>query len=120
MSPPPCQTLGKWHGKGKYVSAVWSHHQRQGLDHWNQQVDPKEIGDRREEASFQPDGGGTHRTGPGAGRGRRSQQIAGGSLFGSTSSQEQSDRSSIPRGQAMEEMSQIRKLFEANLEPADQ
>ena len=33
---------------------------------------------RREDAPFQPDGGGTHRTGPGAGRHRRRQDIAGG------------------------------------------
>ena len=98
MSPPPGQVLGTWHGKGKYVSAVWGHHQQQGRGHWHQQVDPKEIGDRREEASLQPDGGGTHRTGRGAGRGRRSQEIDGGSPFGSPSSPEQSDRSSIPSG----------------------
>ena len=109
-----CQELGKWHGKGKYVSAVWSHNQRQEEDHWNQQVNPKEIGDRREEASFQRDGGGRHRTGIGAG------EIAGGSPFGSTSSPEQSDRSSIPSGEAMEEMSQIRNLLEANSEPVGQ
>ena len=97
-SPPPGQALGKWHGKGKYVSAVRGHQQRQGRDHWNQQVDPEEIGDRRGEASFQPDVGGTHRTGSGAGRGRRSQEIAGGSPCEGTSSPEQSDRSSIPSG----------------------
>ena len=61
MSTPPGQALGKWHGKAKYVSAVRGHHQRQGGDHWNQQVGPEETGDRRGEASFQPDpdGGGT-------------------------------------------------------------
>ena len=77
MSTPPGQALGKWHGKGKYVSAMRSHHQRQERDHGNQQVDPEEIGDRRGEASFQLDGGGTHRTGLGAGRDRRSQEVAG-------------------------------------------
>ena len=78
---------------------------RQGRDHWNQQVDPKEIGDRRGEALFQLTGGY-----------RRSEEIAGGSPFGTTSSPEQSDRSSIPR----QALSQIRKLLEANLEPAEQ
>ena len=29
MSTPPGQALVKWHGKGKYVSAVRDHHQRQ-------------------------------------------------------------------------------------------
>ena len=60
MSTPPGQALGNGHGKGKHVSAVQDHHQRQGRDRWNQQVDPEETGDRRGEASFQPDGGGTH------------------------------------------------------------
>ena len=37
MSPSVGQSLGKWYGKGKYVPAVWSHHQRQGRNHRNQQ-----------------------------------------------------------------------------------
>ena len=41
---------------------------------------------------------GTHRTGPSAGRDRRSLEIAGGSPSGSTGSPEQSDRSSMPSG----------------------
>ena len=52
MSTPPGQALGKWHRKWKYVSAVWSHHQRQGRDHRNQQVDPEETGDRRGKRHF--------------------------------------------------------------------
>ena len=36
MPTPPGQALGKWHGKGKYVSAVRGYHQRRGRDHWNQ------------------------------------------------------------------------------------
>ena len=42
---PPGQALGKWHGKGKYVSVVRGYHQRQGRDQWNHQVDREEIGD---------------------------------------------------------------------------
>ena len=38
MSTPPGQALGKWHGKGEYVSAVRGHHKRQGRDHWNQLI----------------------------------------------------------------------------------
>ena len=45
MSTPPGQALGKWHGKGKCVSAVRGHHQRQGRNHWNQQGDPKATDD---------------------------------------------------------------------------
>ena len=80
------------------MSAVRGHHQRQGRDHRNQQVDPEETGDLRGEASSQPDGGGKHRAGSGAGRGRRRQEIAGGSPCGGTSRPEQSERSSIPSG----------------------
>ena len=45
MQPPPGQALGQWHGKGKYVSAVRGHHQRQGRHHWNQQIGPEETGE---------------------------------------------------------------------------
>ena len=96
MSTPPGQPLSKWHGKGKYVPAVWSHHQRQGQNHGNQQVHTAELGVQRGEASFQPDGGGTRGAGSGAGRGRRSQEVAGRGPCGGTSSPEESDRSSIP------------------------
>ena len=109
MSTPPGQALGKWHGKGKYVSAVRGHHQRQGRDHWNQQVGPEETGDQRGETSSQQDGGGTYRAGSGAGRGPRSQEVAKRGPCGSSSSPEQSNRSRFP-GQAMEEMAQIKKL----------
>ena len=92
MSTPPGQALGKRHGKGKYVSAAWSQHQRQGRDHGNQQVHTAEMGVQRGEAPFQPKGGGTYRAGFGAGRGRRSQEVAGRSPCGSPSSPEQSNR----------------------------
>ena len=112
---PSGQALEQWHGKGKHVSAVRCHYQRQGRDHWDQQGDPKATDDRREDASLQPNGGGTHRSGPGTGRDRRSQEIAGGSPFGSTSGPEQSDRKACPVGEAMEEMVKIKSLMEANL-----
>ena len=69
MPTPPGQALVKWHEKGKYVSAVRGHQQRQGRDHWNQQIGPEETGDRRGETASQQDGGGTHGAGSGAGRG---------------------------------------------------
>ena len=46
---PPGQALGQRHGKGKYVSAVRGHHQRQGRDHLNLQIGPEETGERRGE-----------------------------------------------------------------------
>ena len=98
MQAPPGQALGKWHGKGKYVSAVRGHHQRQGRDHWNQQIGPEETGERRGETVSQQKGGGTHRAGSGAGRGRRSQEVAGRGPCGGPSSPEQSNRTRIPRG----------------------
>ena len=81
MSSPVGQTPGERYGKGKHVPAVWSHHQRQGRNHGNQQVHAAEIGVQRGEAPFQPEGGGTHRTGSGAGRGRRIQEVAGRGPF---------------------------------------
>ena len=73
----------QWHGKGNHAPTVWSHHQRQRRDHWEQQVDSTATDDGRDTASLQPEGGWTHGVGPGAGRDRRSQTIAGGSLSGS-------------------------------------
>ena len=98
MPTPPGQALGQWHGEGKYVSAVRGHHQRQRRDHWNQQIGPEETGERRGETVSQQNGGGTHRAVSGAGRGRRSQEVAGISPCGGPSSPEQSDRSRIPGG----------------------
>ena len=52
MSTPPGQALGKWHGKGKYVSAVRGHHQRQGRDHWNSKsVQRKLVTDKKKHHS---------------------------------------------------------------------
>ena len=96
MPTPPSRALGKWHGKVKYVSAVRDHHQRPGRDHMNQQIGPEETGERRGETAPQQDGGGTHGAGSGAGRCRRSQEVAGRGPCGGSSSPEQSNRSSIP------------------------
>ena len=98
MPTPPGQALGQRHGKGKYVSAVRGHHQRQGRDHWNQQIGPEETGERRGETVSQQNGGGTHGAGSGAGRGRRSQEVAGRGPCGGPSSREQSNQSRIPGG----------------------
>ena len=104
--------------KAKDVSAVRGHHQRQGGDHWNQQVGPEDTGDRRREASFQPDpdGGGTYRAGSGAGNEvDEAKRLLEEAQVEVQAAQEQSDRSSIfGWGQAMEEMAQIKKLLEAN------
>ena len=87
MSSPSCQVVGQWHKKGKHVEPSSATRARSlGTD------------DRRDFASLQSDGGVTHRTGPSAGRDRQSQEIAGGSPSGSSSSPEQSDRSSMPSG----------------------
>ena len=58
MSSPCGQALGQLHGKGKHVPTVWSHHQRQGRGHWDQQVDSTATDDRRDTASLQPNDGG--------------------------------------------------------------
>ena len=98
MSTPPGQALGKWHGKGKYVSAVRGHHQRQGRDRWNQQIGSEVTGDRRRETASQQDGRRTYTAESGAGRGRRSQEVAGRGPCGSPSSPEQSSRSRFSGG----------------------
>ena len=116
MSTPPAQNLGKWHGKGKYVLIVRGHHQRQWRDHWNQQVDPEETGDRRGEASFQPDGGGTHR----AGSVDEAKRLLEDSHVEVQAPQNKVIEAAFRVGQAMEEMAQIRKLLEADSEPAGQ
>ena len=51
MPSPSGQALGQWHGTGKHVPTVWSHHQRQGRDHWDQQGDPTATDDRRDDRS---------------------------------------------------------------------
>ena len=94
MSAPSGQALGKWHRKGKYVSAVRDHHERQGRDHWNQQVGPEETGDRRGEASFQLDGEG--RTELQGEVGVTKRLLEG--PCGGPSSPEQSNRSRVPGG----------------------
>ena len=119
-SPPPGQALGKWHGKGKYVSAVWSHHQRQGRDHLNQQVDPDETGDRRGEASFQADGGGTHRAGSVQDEVDEAKRFLEEAHAEVQAAQSKVTEAAFRVGEAMEEMSQIKKLLEANSEPAGQ
>ena len=92
MPPLFDQALGQWHGKGNHVPTVWSHHQRQGRDHGDQQVDSTDT------VSLQPGGGRVHRVGSSAGRDRCGQTIAGGSPCGSTGSPAQSGRSSMPSG----------------------
>ena len=57
MSSPSGQALDQWRGKGNHVPTVWSHHQRQGRDHWDQLVDSTATDDRRDTASLQPEGG---------------------------------------------------------------
>ena len=78
-----------------------------------QQVDPKEVRERREEASFQLDGGVDMKN--------WTWDEAKG-LLEEAHLEEQSRTkfAAIRVGQPIEEMSQIRKLLGTNLEPADQ
>ena len=71
---------------------------RQGRNHGSQQVPYSGVGVRRGGVTFQPEGGGTHRTGSIARRGQLSQEVAGRSPFGGTICPAQSDRNSIPTG----------------------
>ena len=118
---PPGQALGKWHGKGKYVSAVRDH-QRQGRDHWNQQVGPEETGDRRGEASFQPDRTVEGRTELDLVQDEvdEAKRLLEEAHVEVQAAQNKVTEAAFRVGQAMEEVSQIRKLLEANSEPVDQ
>ena len=98
MSSPFGQDLGQRHGEGNHVPTVWSHHQRQGRDYKDQEVDPTATDDHRDTVSLQPECGWAHGVGPIARRDRRSQTIAGGSPRGSTSRSSQSGRISMPVG----------------------
>ena len=94
-------------GLPKLYSVYSSHHddssdgtesRRPGRNHGSQQVHTAVVGARRGEVTFQPEGGGTHRTGSIARRGQLSQEVAGRGPFGGTICPEQSDRNSIPTG----------------------
>ena len=111
---------GKWHGKGKYVSAVWGHHQRQGQDHWNKQVDPEELVTDEEKR---------HSSRKVAGRTEldlvqddvdEAKRLLEEAHVEEQASQNKVTEAAFRVGQVSEEMSQIRKLLEAKLEPADQ
>ena len=119
MSTPSGQALGKWHGKGKYVSAVWVHHQRQGRDHWNQQVGPEETTDEgkhhfswtvegRTELDLVQD------------EVEEAKRLLEEVHVEVQAAQNKVTEAAFRVGQAMEEMAQIRKLLEANSEPAGQ
>ena len=120
MSPPPGQALGKRHGKGKYVSAVRGHHQRQGRDHWNQQVGPEETGDRRGEhhSSWTVEG----RTELDLVQDEvdEAKRLLEEAHVEVQAAQNKVTEAAFRVGQAMEEMAQIKKLLEANSEPAGQ
>ena len=120
MSTPPGQALGKWHGKRIYVSAVRGHHQRQGRDHWNQQIGQEETGDRR--GKHHPSSTVEGRTEldlvqDGVDEAKRLLEEAHVEV---QAGQNKVTEAAFRVGQAMEEMAQIKKLLEANSEPAGQ
>ena len=118
MQAPPGQALGKWHGK--YVSAVRGHHQRQGRDHWNQQIGPEETGERRGETVSQQrwrDARGWIWCGDEVDEAKRLLEEAHVEV---QAAQDKVTKAASRVGQAMEEMAQIKKLLEANSEPAGQ
>ena len=71
---------------------------RQGRNHGNQQVLAAGVGVRRGGTTFQPEDGGTHRTGSIARRGQLRQEVTEKDPFGGTICPEQSDRNSISTG----------------------
>ena len=119
MRAPPGQALGQRHGKEKYVTAVRSHHQRQGRDHWNQQIGPEETGERRGEAASQQHGGRTELdlVQDEVDEAKRLLEEAHVEV---QAAQNNVTEAAFRVGQAMEEMAQIKKLLEANSEPPGQ
>ena len=75
------------------------------------------VGVRRGGATFQPEDGGTHRTGSIARRGQLSLEVAERGTFGE-SAQNKVIETAFRLEQAMEKMSLITKLLDVNLEPA--
>ena len=112
---PSGQALGHWHGKGKHVPTVWSHYQQQGRDHWDQQIGPEEIGERRGDASLQPEVGGTHRTG----QIDEAKRLLEKAYLEVQKAQSKVIEAACRLGEEMEEMAKIRSLMEANLQSAD-
>ena len=102
------------------MSAVQGHHQRQRRDYWNQQVDPEEIGDRR---------GKRHSSRTVEGRTEldlvqdeveEAKRLLEEAHVEVPPAQNKVTEAAFRLEQATEEMSQIRKLWEAHSEPADQ
>ena len=94
-------------GLPKLYSVYSNHHddssgatesRRQGRNHGNQQVHTAGVGVRRGGATFQPEDGGTHRTGSIARRCQLRQEVAEKGSFGGQICPEQTDRNSIPTG----------------------
>ena len=116
-------------GLPKLFSVYSNHHddssgatesRRQGRNHGNQQVHTVVVGVRRGGATFQPEDGGTHRTGSISRRGQLRQEEAEKAPLEEQSVQNKVIETAFRREQAMEKMSLITKLSEVNLEPACQ
>ena len=93
------------------------HHQRQGRDHWNQQVDPEETEEKRHSS----------RTVEGRteldlvhNEVEEAQRLLEEAHVEVQAAQNKVTEAAFPVGQAMEEMAQVKKLLEANSEPASQ
>ena len=121
MSSPSGQALGQWHRKGKHMPTVWSHHLRQGRDYWDQHGDTAATDDRRDYAALQSDGGRTHRTGLSAGRDRieEARRLLEEAHLEVQPAQNKVTEAACRAGEAMEEMTKIKSLMEANMESAD-
>ena len=93
-------------GKGNYVPAVWSNHQRQGRNHGNQQVYTAIIGVRHPSLKVE---------------GRTELDLVQDEVDGAKRSLEEAHLEvQAVQNKAIERMSQITELLEANLEPGGQ
>ena len=120
LSPLPGQALGKWHGKGKYVSAVWTHRQRQGRDHGNSKsIQRKLVTDERKLHSNQKVEGRTELD-LGQDEIDEAKRVLEEAHLEVQAAQSKVTEAAFRVGQAMEDMAQIRKLLRVNPEPTDQ
>ena len=119
MPSPSGQTLGRWHGQGGHVPTVWSHHQRHGRDHWDQQGDPTVSDDHRDDTSLHWKVGGRTQLHP-----VQDEIDDANILLGQVHLKVHAAQSKVTEvarrvSEAMEEMAKIRSLKDAGFQSAD-
>ena len=113
------QALGHWHGKGKHLPTVGSHHQRQWRDHWDQQGDPTATDDRRDDPHSNQTVGGRTELDLVQDEINEAKRLLEEAHLEVQAAQSKVTEAACRVGEAMEEMAKIKSLMEPNLESAD-